>query len=165
MKNVVSVIVSLTLTLVGSAASASPLKTVIASAEQQLGGQAIAAELFREGNQDLVEVELLRGNQIVEAVFDADTAALVESEVLTRRFRVLLASRAVNVARLTLAEAIDAAEAAVGGGEAVDAELVLRARKPRMNGRRYNVDVVTDDDDLDVLLNSRNGNTVRIIPD
>ena len=69
--------------MAGSAAPvlASSLQDAIKAAEMNFGGKAFEAERYREDGSTYVDVELLSGNQIIEAEFLADGSQLTDVEV------------------------------------------------------------------------------------
>ncbi len=119
-------------------ALASPFNKAIAAAERQFGGEAFEAELYREDGRTYVEVEVLSGNQIVEALFLARGAQLIE---------------AVRIAR-----------GALGATRILEAELRITGNAQR-NGKRFVVDVRNGDGEFDVVINSQNGRVLRVIED
>ena len=142
-------------------AMASSLQTVISDAEQLFGGQAFVAEAYREGGKRIVEVEVLSGNQIVEAVFDARSGVLIESEVYGNPRRIDRVSQALDNTKISLKRAAKKAEKAIGPGEVLEAELKVKRQKLK-NGKRYVVEFRNEDGVFEVIVNSRNGKVVRI---
>lgn len=151
--------------LLGSGAVlASPLITAIELAEQQYGGRAFEAEIFREDGQRVVEIELLRNNQILEIVYDADTLQVIETENYNWRRRINRATAAVAVAQIPLADAARRARRGLNGGWITEVKLRVTGNESA-NGRRYTVEIRKDRRDFDVIVNALNGSVVRIIRD
>ena len=145
-------------------ALASPLQNAIAAAEQQFGGEAFEAERYREGGRTYIEVEVLSGNQIVEAEFRGNGNRLIDAETYGNPRRIARLGAALDRAELSLAEAVQIAEDAIGPGRVEEAKLRI-TRKPQRNGTRFIVEVRTEDGLFDVVINSRNGRVIRIRPD
>lgn len=142
-------------------AMAGPLQDAVAAAEQQLGGEAYAAERYRDGGDVLVEVSLLSGDQIIEALFVADGNQLIEIDTFSGAGRVKRVGDALDRANLTLTEAAQIARNAVGSGGVVEAFLRI-ARKERVNGQRYFVEVRNPTGLYEVIVNSRTGAVISI---
>ena len=154
------------LLLLGAAspALASPLKNAIIKAEQQFGGEAFLAERYREDGRTYIEVELLVGNRIVEAEYSVRSGQFNDAETYGTQRRVARIRAALNRAQLSLADAAQIAEDAVGPGTVQEAKLQI-ARKAKRNGTRFVVEVDTREDDFDVIMASRTGRVLRIRPD
>jgi hypothetical protein len=149
---------SLLLVMGSGAALAQSLVSMIDAAETAFGGEAYAVESLR----NIVEVKLLSGNQLIEIRYHADSGALLDSEVYGRPRVVQRVATSLNAAVLTLPEAIGIAEGAVGRGEVLEAELQVSRR---ISGRRFLIDIATDDGIFDVLVDSRTGRILRVIRD
>lgn len=149
---------------VSAPAMASSLQDAVAAAELHLGGEAFEAERYWEDGSKFIDVELLSGNQIVEAVFLAEGSQLIDVEIYSNKRRVNRATRALKRADISLSEAIRIAEDAVGAGEVREAELQIR-RQAKRSGKRFLVEVRDDRKWLDVLVNSRNGKVLRVRKD
>jgi uncharacterized membrane protein YkoI len=134
------------------------LEDVITEAEQAFGGVAFAAETYR----GVTEIKILAGNQIIEAQYNTDTGLLIDSEIYGRQRLVQRVSGAIDQAALSLAEAVNAAHAAVGQGDFL--EIVLLTSR-RNSGRYYLVDMRTADGVFDIVLDSTTGNVIRIVRD
>lgn len=139
-------------------ALASSLDPAIEAAEQTFNGEAFSASAVGR----FVDVEVLSGNQVVEALYDAETVQLAASEIYGSPRRVQRVQAAVDQAVLSLVDAIAAAEAAVGPGDVLEAELLLSRRNP---GSRYLVDIRTADGIFDVVVDSATGQIIRIVRD
>ena len=150
--------------LASGVAVASPLADAVALAEQQFAGEAFEAELYREDGRRIVEVEVLSGNLIVEAVYNANTGALIDSDTYGSQRRVNRIRRALNRAEISLIDAIEIAAARLRPGRATEAELDIR-RNPRRNGRRFEVEYISQGEEFDVYINSRSGRVVKIEED
>lgn len=143
-----------------SAASASDqsLEAVIEAAQAQLGGEVYDAS--RIGR--FAEVELLSDNRLIDAIFDFESGQLIDSEVYGSPRLTSLVDKALDRADLSLIAAIDAAEAAVGPGEVLEAALRVGGRQ---GGRQFIVDIRTGDGTFDVIVDASTGAIVRIIRD
>lgn len=139
-------------------ALASSLQSTIETAEQAFGGEAFSAEAIGR----FADIEMLSGNQLISALYDAETGQLIDSEVYGSPRRLQKVSAALDRAVLSLVEAIEAAEGAVGPGEVLEAALLLGRRN---GGRQFIVDIRTDEGIFDVIVNSITGQVVRIIRD
>lgn len=148
----------LLLTFATGSALAATLEELIAAAETTFGGEAFDSEL--SGGR--AEIDLLVGNQIVDALYDADTGALIASDTSGGPRRVQQVRAALATANLSLLDAVAAAQGAVGPGEVLEADLVVSRR---VAGRIFIIDIRTGGGVLDVFVNSANGNIVRVIPD
>jgi len=154
-----SIVPTVLLLVLGSgAAMAQSLQDFIATAESTFGGRAFVAERYNR----YVEVQVLSGNQLIEAEYDRNTGRLIDSDAFGRPRRVQRV--AANLARATvpLGDAIDAAQRAVGSGEVLEAELRLSGMN---RGRRYIIEIRTRDGLFDVVVNSATGRVVRVIRD
>ena len=161
---VVALMAGLVLLLGTGSALATPLTRAAVAAEQQFGGQVFAAELYREDGKRLVEVELLSGGQIVEVVLNADSGRFLESDTYGSQRRVGRAMAALDVAQISLSQAIRAARGAVGRGQILEAELLV-AGNQNTNGKRYIVDIRNQQGEFEVIVNSRDGRVMRIVRD
>lgn len=141
-----------------AAASAQSLRSIVEDAEFTFGGVAYDAYL----EDGTVEVELLSGRQIVEVLFDLRTGRLLETDEYENRRRVQRVRQAIARSRISLLDAIDAAEAAVGRGKVLEAELTVRGRA---RGRRYVIDIETRDGTFDIIVNARSGRIIRVLED
>ena len=139
-------------------AFAQSLESFIDTAESTFGGEAFIAEKFGR----FAEIQLVSGNQLVEALYDTNTGQLIESDIIPSSRLVQRFANALDIAVITLSDAIDAAEAAVGGGDVLEAALLVGRRN---SGRRFLVDIRTDSGVFDVLVDSANGNIIRVIRD
>ena len=149
---------SLLLVLSAGAAFADSLTEIIASAESNFAG--VAYEAGSVGA--FAEVQLLSGDSLIEAIYDAESGALLDSDTFGSPRLVQRVATAVDTAVISLADAIAAAEDAVGPGEVLEALLLVSRRN---SGRRYLVDIRTDAGIFDVIVDSQNGNIIRIIRD
>lgn len=154
------------LLLLGAAspALASPIKNAIIKAERQFGGEAFEAERYREDGQTYIEVELLVGNRILEVEYSVRSGQFYDAEFYGTQRRVARIRAAVQRAQLSLADAAQIAEDAVGPGTVHEVELRI-ARKVKRNGTRFVAEVYTRDDEYDVIMASRTGRVLRIRPD
>lgn len=148
----------LLLVLGTGAATAQSLQEFIATAESSFGGRVYAAERYNS----FVEVQLLSGNQLIEAEYDRLSGRLVDSDVFGSPRRVQRVGASLVRATLPLADAIDAAQRAVGPGEVLEAELQLSGRN---GGERYIIEVRTAGGIFDVVVASTTGQIVRVIRD
>lgn len=146
------------------AALASPLIKAIEAAEQQFGALAFEAEFFRERGQRLVEVELLSGNQIIEVIYNADSLQVIETDTYNNRRRVNLVTAALSQAQISLSDAARRARKAINGGQILEAALRVTANQ-NANGKRYVVELRKQQREFDVIVNSQDGDIVRIIRD
>jgi len=145
--------------LIGSgAALAQSLESFIEAAEATFGGEAY--EAGRVGS--FAEVTLLSGNQLIEALYNANSGQLLDSEAFGSSRLVQRIAAALDTAVLTLPEAIEAAEDAVGPGEVLEAALLVSRRN---SGRLFLVDIRTDDGIFDVIVDSATGRIIRVIRD
>jgi len=135
---------------------AATLQEVVVLAEQRFGGVAFTAERYSRSDRHVYEVELLRGRQIVEAMYDT-AGNLIRSEIYSTPRRAARVSSALTRAQITLSEAIAIAEGAVPNSRAIEAEIRLR-------NDRYLVDLRVGSRvyDVDVLIDSRDGRVVYI---
>ncbi len=139
-------------------AMAQSLGSFIEAAEATFGGEAY--EAGRIGN--FAEVQLVSGDQLIETLYNAETGQLIDSEAFGSSRLVARVANALDRAVLTLEEAIEAAEAAVGGGDVLEAALLVGRRN---SGRAFLVDIRTDSGIFDVIVDSATGNIIRIIRD
>jgi uncharacterized membrane protein YkoI len=146
------------ITFGASSANAQSLEAVIEAAQAQIGGEVYDAS--RIGR--FAEVELLSGNRLIDAIFDFDSGQLIDSEVYGSARLASRVERALDRADLTLIEAIDAAEEAVGPGEVLEAELRVAGRQ---GGRQFIVDIRTSEGIFDVIVDASSGRIIRIIRD
>lgn len=154
-----SVVATALLLVLGSgAAVAQSLQDFIATAESAFGGRAFWAERYSR----YVEVQLLSGNQLIEAEYDPLTGRLIDSDVFGGPRRVQRVAASLNRATLPLGDAIDAAQRAVGSGEVLEAELRLSGTN---RGRHYIVEIRTSDGIFDVVVASATGRIVRVFRD
>lgn len=149
---------------VATPALASPIQDAIAAAEQQFGGQAFVAERYREDGRTFVEVEVLSGNRIVEAEYLVGSGQFVDSDTYGTKRRVARIRAALQRSQLSLADAAQIAEDAVGPGRVMEAKLRV-TRQAKRNGKRFVVEVRNGDGEFDVVVNSGNGRVLRIRPD
>ena len=145
-------------------ALATPLIDAITAAEQQFGGEAFEAERYREDGRTRIEVEVLSGNQIVEVLFNGRATRVLDVDTSNNRRKVARVSAALERADLSLAEATEIAEDAIGPGQVREAELRV-SRDAERNGKRFVIEVRNDDGLFDAVVNSRNGRVIRIRPD
>jgi hypothetical protein len=154
-----SIVATVLLLVLGSgAAMAQSLQDFIATAESAFGGRAFVAERYNR----YVEVQLLSGNQLIEAEYDPRTGRLIDSDVFGRPRRVQRVAASLERATLPLGDAIDAAQRAVGPGEVLEAELRLSGRN---RGGRYSIEIRTREGIFDVVVASATGRIVRVIRD
>ncbi len=156
-----------TLLASGLANASTPMTFIeaITAAESQFGGEAFDAERYTQGGRDYFEIDVLSSREIYEAEFDAQTGRLIDWDSYNRPRRARYIAAALKRARLPLMEAIFTALEAKGpGATAIDADILL-SRDRRRNGRRYEVDVRTDDGVFEVVINALNGRIVRISRD
>lgn len=139
-------------------ALAASLPSIIEDAEQTFGGEAFDAETYLRRS----EVDVLSGNEIIEAVYDAETGELIFSEVYGSRRLVERVAAALDQAVLSLLDAIEVAEDAVGPGEILEAALSISRRR---SGKIFVVDIRTDGGVFDVFVDSATGEIVRVIRD
>ncbi len=152
---------TLLLTLFSAPAMASSLRDAIKAAERDFGGEAFEAELYREDGDWYVDVELLSGNQIIEAEFLAEGSQLMDIDVYNNERKVNRAKRALKRAKISLSKAIRVAEKEVGSGQVREAELQIRRQADR-SGRRFIVEMRDDGSWYDVVVNARSGKVVRV---
>lgn len=144
--------------VMSASAAADSLESLIESAEATFSGEAYAAGSIG----GFAEVQLLSGNQLVEALYDAETGQLLDTESFgSGRFAQRVAA-ALDVAVISLVDAITAAKDAVGPGDVLEADLLISRRN---TGRRFIVDIRTDDGVFDVIVDSSTGRILRIIRD
>ncbi|WP_139559506.1 PepSY domain-containing protein [Methylotetracoccus oryzae] len=154
-----SIVATVLLLVLGSgAAMAQPLQDFIATAESAFGGRAFVAERYNR----YVEVQLLSGNQLIEAEYDRITGQLVDSDAFGSPRRVQRVTARLNRATLSLGDAIDAAQRAVGSGEVLEAELRVSGRN---RGRRFIVEIRTNAGVYDVIVASATGRIIRVLRD
>jgi uncharacterized membrane protein YkoI len=139
-------------------ASADSLESLIESAEATFGGEAYAAGSIG----GFAEVQLLSGDRLIEALYNAETGQLVDSETFGSGRIVQRVATALDVAVLSLVDAITAAQDAAGPGDVLEADLLISRRN---SGRRFLVDLRTDDGIFDVIVDSQTGRIIRIIRD
>ena len=166
-KHIYSIVLATGLLASGIAGAATPLTFVgaIAAAESQFGGEAFEAERYRENGRPRIEVEVLSGGEIYEAVFDVRTGRLVDWERYVQPRRASQVAAALQRARLSLIQATRRALQAKGpGAGVVEADLLL-SPNAQTNGRRYEVDVRTRDGVFEVIVDALNGRIVRISRD
>jgi hypothetical protein len=132
------------------------LETIIALAESAFAGE--ATEVFRNG--PFVEVEVVSGTRIVEAVYDIETGALQMCHATAESRRGKRNARALGRAVLSLLDAIDLAKAAVGAGEVLRAALLSAAS---LGERRFDVRLRTRGGDVDVAIDPTTGRLVRAV--
>lgn len=159
-----SAAVALLLTGIATPAFASPIKNAIATAESQFGGQAFVAERYRAGGRGYVEVEVLSGNRIVEAEYDVRSGQIMDAETYGNKRRVARIAAALERSRLSLADAAQIAEDAIGPGNVREAKLRI-SRQAERNGKRFVVELRNNEGEFGVVVNSRNGRVLRIRPD
>lgn len=142
----------------GAASADDSLQDFIAAAEATFGGEAY--EAGRIGS--FAEVQVLSNGELIEALYDGETGALLDSDAFGSPRFVQRIATALDTAAITLPEAITAAENAVGGGEVLEALLQVGRRN---SGRRFIVDIRTESGIFDVIVDSATGNVIRIIRD
>lgn len=147
------------LLVLGSGATlAQSLEAIIDNAETTFGGEAF--EAGRVGS--FAEVQVLSGGQLIEAVYDFDTGQLLDSDNFGSPRLVQRIAAALDTAVLSLDEAIAAAEAAVASDDVLEALLLVSRRGA---GRRFLIDIRTNDGVFDVIVDSQTGAILRIIRD
>ncbi len=135
---------------------AETLESIVASAETAFGGE--ASEAFRDGQ--VVEVEVMCGSKVVEAVYDAKTSELLDAETLPACRRGKRVARALDRAVLSLVDAMDVAKMAVGPGETLEAALPTAGRD---GGRRFDIALRTSDGVFDVQVDAASGRLLRVV--
>ena len=148
-------------------AAATPISNAIATAEQQFGGEAYTAERYRENGRTFYEVEVLVGNQIVEAVLSGNGRRVIETDTYGSKRRVARAEAALERAGLSLQDAVAIAENTLGpeGIRGIREAEIRLSGDPDRNGSRFIVELRNADGLFDVVVNSRNGRVIRIRPD
>jgi uncharacterized membrane protein YkoI len=134
---------------------AASLQEIITVAEQQFDGVAFTAERYTRARKRFYDVELLRGRQIIEAVFDANTGNLLESEIYSSPRRSVRVSVALNRANISLLQAIDIAEKRVSNSRAIEAEI-------RLSHAQYLIEVRAGTQLYEVVINSMSGRVIRV---
>ena len=151
----------LLLAALATPAAASSIRDAITAAEQQFGGQAFEVESYRENGRAYIEVEVLSGNRIIEAEYSVGSGQLKDAETYGNPRRVARIASALDRSNLSLADAAQIAEDAIGPGKVLEAKLRI-TRQPQRNGKRFLVELRNDEGEFDVVVNSRNGRVLRI---
>lgn len=154
-----SIIATVLLLFLGiGAAMAQSVQDFVATAESAFGGRAYAVERYNR----YIEVQLLSGNQLIEAEYEPRTGRLIDSDVIGGPRAVERVAASLNLARLSLGDAIDAAQRAVGPSEVLEAALRLSGTN---RGRRFIIEIRTREGIFDVIVASRTGRIIRVIRD
>jgi len=134
---------------------AASLQEIITVAEQQFEGVAFTAEIYTRASKRVYDVELLSGRRIVEAVFDAKTGNLLESEFYSSPRRSVRVSVALKRADISLLQAIDIAEKRVSNSKVKEGEISLR-------NNQYLIEVRAGSLLYDVVIHSKSGRVIRV---
>ena len=140
------------------AAMAQSVQDFVATAESAFGGRAYAVERYNL----YIEGQLLSGNQLIEAEYEPRTGRLIDSEVIGGPRAVQRVAASLNLATLSIGDAIDAAQRAVGPGEVLEAALRLSGTN---RGRQFIIEIRTSEGIFDVIVASRTGRIIRVIRD
>jgi uncharacterized membrane protein YkoI len=130
-------------------------------AESAFNGEAFKAERYRQGQRVFYEVYVLSGNSIYEVVVNANRGNVVEWDRYNQKRRATRVSAALNNAQFSLIDAVEIAQEALPGSNAIEAKLRL-SNNPNRNGKRFLVETRDGPELYDVVINSRNGRVVKI---
>lgn len=133
------------------------VESVVAAAESAFRAEAFGA--IRHGR--FVEVELVDGSAIIEAVYDAASGELQDTQTLLSSRRGRRAAQALDRAVLSLADAMDVAKGGVGPGETLEACLHTAGASC---GRRFDIVLRTSEGTFEVFVDAATGRLSRVVP-
>jgi uncharacterized membrane protein YkoI len=131
------------------------LPKAIQAAQEHAGAKAVSAEFETESGKGVYEVEVLKGKDIVKYKVDATTGQVTDAgkntfESLFNRVK----PEDIGAAKVTLEQAIGAAETQAGGK-------AIKAEVERESGRvEYEVDVLVGNDTKRVKIDGVSGQAV-----